>query len=314
MEKLEQFFLSKDGSTHIHMVTFSPQNKPCAIVQITHGITEHIMRYEKLAKYLTDYNILVVGIDLLGHGLSTNNNTKKMYFGPSGSWNYVLQDIDTCYQMTKEKYPDIPYIMLGFSLGSFLIRNYLITYPNKVAGSILIGTGYTSPFLLKMVLKITLKEIKKYGEETITPKINNLAFGTYNKNFKPTKTTFDWLYKSPKALEKYLADPLRGEGTSSGLFRELLNGMIYDNSSSNITKMNKNTPILILSGSADAVGDFTKGVTKFYNVLKKYNFSHLKLKIYPSLRHDILHEDEYLEVYNDILSWLDSTYSLKIFK
>lgn len=305
MEKLEQFFLSKDQKTNIHMVTYSPYHEPKAIIQIVHGVTEHISRYEEFANYFTNQNILVVGIDLLGHGLSTNNGTKKMYFGPSGSFDYVVEDINTCYKITKEKYPNIPYIILGFSLGSFLSRKYLIEYPNNLDAAIIIGTGDTSPLLLKLAKKITLKEIKKYGEESFTPKIKSLTFGTYNKKFKPNKTDYDWLCQSETSLNNYLNDNLRGEAISCGLFREMLDGMLYTNNSKNIIKMNKKIPILLLSGSQDPVGDFTKGIKKYYKKLQKNNIQNVTLKIYDNLRHDILHEDSYLTIFNDINEWLN---------
>ncbi len=306
MKKNELFFLSKDNQTNIHMVIWEPDTRVYGVIQVVHGVTEHIMRYEEFANYMNKGGIAVVGIDLIGHGLSTNNGAKKMYFGPEGSWKYVVGDLDTCFQNAKELYPDVPYVMLGFSLGSFLVRSYLIDYPGKVDGAILVGTGQIGKFLLKLARKIAIKEGLKYGEDKTTDKIRNLTFGTYNKHFKPNRTPYDWLCLSNTAVDNYIADSLRGDAMSSGLFRELLDGMKYTSEINNVKKINIMKPILLLSGQNDAVGDFGKGVIKVCNEYKKVGVQDLTLKIYNNLRHDIMHEDDRFTIYDEIYGWLHS--------
>lgn len=306
MKKNELFFLSRDNQTNIHMVMWEPEGKIYGVIQVVHGMTEHIMRYEEFANYLNKGGIAVVGIDLLGHGMSTNNGTKKMYFGPEGSWKLVVDDLDTCFQHTKELYPDVPYVMMGFSLGSFLARTYLIDYPGKVDGAILVGTGQMGDFLLQMARKIAVKEGKKYGEASTTEKIKKLTFGTYNKKFKPNRTDYDWLCASTTSLDQYIADPLRGEAMSCGLFRELLDGMKYTASKNNMKKMNLTKPVLFLSGKSDPVGDFGKGVDKAYRAFQSVGVLDVSVKMYDGLRHDILHEDNRYSIYDDIYGWLHS--------
>ena len=306
MKKSELFFLSKDNQTNIHMVIWEPDNKVYGVIQVVHGVTEHIMRYEEFANYLNKGGIAVVGIDLIGHGLSTNNGANKMYFGPSGSWQYVVGDLDTCFLHAKELYPNVPHIMLGFSLGSFLTRTYMIDYPGKVDGAILVGTGQMSNFLLNIAHKMAIKESLKYGEKAITEKIKKLTFGTYNKHFRPNRTMYDWLCASTTAVDNYINDPLRGEAMSCGLFRELLDGMKYTANFTNVKKVDVNKPILILSGKDDPVGDFGKGVNKVYNSYKKAGILDVSVKMYDNLRHDILHEDNRFAIYDDIYGWLHS--------
>ena len=310
MRKNELFFRSSDNLTNIHMVMWEPDSKAKAVVQITHGVTEHIMRYEEIAKYLTERNIAVVGIDLLGHGLSTTDE-KKMYFGGEGSWDFVVQDIKKCMEQTKELYPDVPYVLLGFSLGSYLVRTYLINYPESVNGSIIVGTGQISNFEISLALSVAKSESKKYGDSQATEKIRSLTFDTYNKKFKPNRTKYDWLCKSNDMLDNYINDPLRGTAMSSGLFREMLMGMKYTGNKNNVLKMNKNIPILFLSGSCDAVGNFGKGVNKTYQLFKSCGVKDVELKIYDGLRHDILHEDSRYDVFEKIFNWLDSKFLSK---
>ena len=300
----EIFFKSNDNKTNIHMVTWVPEGEVLGIVQINHGVSEHIGRYAEFAEFLNSHGILAVGIDLLGHGMSTNNGDKKMYFGPDGSYKVVLADIDHVVNAVKANYPNVPYTMLGLSLGSFLTRAYYIDNPNKVDGAILIGTSHLGKISYKLARFVVDKEAKKYGDEALTEKIRDLAFGTYNKYFKPNRTAYDWFCKSDRAVDEYIDDPLRGGNLSVGVFREMLNSMMYCSQVDNIGKTNKDFPVVLLSGSEDYVGDKGKGVQKALSVLKKQGLTKASMKLYPSLRHAILHEDERVVVFEDILKWL----------
>lgn len=304
MSKNELFFQSNDKLTNIHMVTWVPDGEVLGIVHVIHGVSEHIDRYDEFAKFLNSKGILVVGIDLLGHGMSTNNGNKKMYFGPEGSYKYLVDDIHHVVTQTKNNYPNVPYTMLGFSLGSFLTRTYMIDYPGIVDGAVLVGTGFISKMKYKLAMFVVGLEHKKYGDNVATEKIRELSFDTYNKKFKPNRTTHDWLCKSEGAVDLYLADPLRGENMTVGLFRELLNLMNYSCQEGNINRMNKTKPIYLLSGSDDYVGDKGKGVKQTLQLLKSSGINEVDMKLYSTLRHAILHENENDTVYNDIYGWL----------
>ena len=306
MVKNEFYYLSSDNKTQIHAVEWKPEKEIIGVIQIAHGVTEHILRYEQFAKFFTQKGFVVVGNDHLGHGTSIAKNSKPMYFGPKNSWNFVVQDIETCRKMTKEKYSDIPYVLLGFSLGSFLVRTYLIDYAKEpIDASIIMGTGYIPNFKIAIAKMIANNEAKKVGDENTSPVIKSLTFETYNKLFKPNRTECDWLCSNEKAIDEYLADPLRGKNYSAGLFIELLSGMQYTSNLKNIKKMNKKIPIFLLSGDKDPVGEFGKGVIKTFDILRKAGIENVDIKLYKDLRHDILHEENRNNIYADIYNWLE---------
>ena len=118
-------YLSSDGKTPLYGICWIPDEEPIAILQIVHGVTEYIGRYESLARYLSSNGIMVVGADLLGHGLSYIENN-KMYFGPEGSWETVVKDVSQLFNLMKESYEKLPYFIMGFSLGSFVVRHFLL--------------------------------------------------------------------------------------------------------------------------------------------------------------------------------------------
>ena len=305
MNKREFYYPSSDGKTRIHAVEWSPDESPKAILQIAHGVTEYILRYEEFAEYLTNKGILVVGNDHIGHGSSIAENTKPMYFGPEGSFKYAVDDVNTLYKTTKEKYENIPYIILGFSLGSFIVRRFLIDYPDTVDGAILVGTGQIAPIKIKIAKFIAKSEAKKHGEDNPTPMIKSLSFDNYNKLFKPNRTDYDWLCLSKTSLDKYIRDKNRGKELSAGLFREMLSGMEYTGNLENIKKMNKDIPIIFLSGEMDPVGEKGKSVKKAYSDFKKVGIEDVSMKLYKDLRHDILHEDNAEQIYQDILEFIN---------
>ncbi len=310
--KMEEFnYLSANGKTNIHAVKWTTDKKILGVIQVAHGVTEYILRYKEFAEFFTNLGFIVVGNDHLGHGKSLIDNSEKMYCGPTGSWKYIVEDIHTLTQKTKEEYPNVPYILLGFSLGSFAVRDYLQKYHKEIDGTILVGTGYNNPLILKLLLKLVNNEAKKNNEKQSTPLIHKLTFETYNQKFKPNRTEYDWLCANNIELDKYINDPNRGSDFSIGLFRELLCSMISTCNKSLINNIEKDIPILLISGGSDPVGNNGYGVKKVYKLYKKANISDVTLKIYPNLRHDILRETNSKDIMKYIYNWIKEKFKLQ---
>lgn len=304
VKKEEFYYLSADQNTKIHTVEWMPHADPVAVLQVAHGITEHILRYEEVAEYFTKQGIVVVGNDHLGHGSSIAEQSDFMY---CKKWDNLVEDVHTLQQMQRKKYPDIPYYMLGFSLGSFVVRNYLSKYPEAVDAVILMGTGMTPQFQIALAHMIVKKEAGKIGEKNSSPLIQQLSFETYNKNFKPNQTSCDWLCKDKDGLENYINDEVCGKIISAGLFRELLHGMAIAGKKETIMQMNKELPVRLISGDEDPVGEHGKGVDRVLKVFKKAGMERISMKLYPG-RHDILHEACKDIVLQDITEWIFNEY------
>lgn len=306
INKIEEKLKSADDVTELNVVKWLPDGEIKGVIQVAHGITEHAGRYEQFANYFASKGYVVVVNDIVGHGKSISDKKNKMYFGKENSWFYIVEDFHNIYKIYKEKYNNVPYIVLGFSLGSFVVRTFLCMYPEEsIDNVILVGTGCTSNLSLKIGKFVANSEAKKVGEENSTEMINKLALENYNKSFEPVKTKCDWLCSNNEALNEYLNDPLVGKDVSCGLFRELLNGMMYSNSIQNIKKMNKNLKILLVSGKNDPVGNFSKGVQKLVNIYKKVGINNVFVKFYNGLRHDIFHEENHDEIFGFIYNWIE---------
>ena len=305
MELHEFTFPSADGKTSIHATQWLPEGEPKAVLQISHGISEYILRYAPFARFLTDRGFAVVGHDHLGHGGSQIPGCPPVYFGPKGSWNKVVDDLYTRRELAGKCFPGLPYFLMGHSMGSFLARSYLIRYPGTVDGAVIMGTGQMPGAMVRAGQAVAAEEALRIGEKGCSPLVEKLAFGSYNKRFAPNRTAFDWVSLREENVDRYLADPLCGGQATVGIFRELLWGLHFIAQPENLKRMNLNTPVFFVSGAEDPVGDMGKGVTRAYRSFQKAGVRQVSLKLYPSLRHEILNEYCGAAVAEDIAHWLE---------
>lgn len=285
--KTEIFEFAGYNETDLPAYLWLPEGEVKAVLQITHGMTEHMGRYEAFAQYLCPLGIAVAGFDLRGHGKNPGD-AEVASFG-EGGWTASIADMHLFYALLQKRFPGKPHYMLGFSLGSFLLREYLTKYPGEgeIAGAIIMGTGYQPGWLLSIMMGIVKGQIKKAGFDKTTDLVRQLSFGTYNQKFKPNRTAADWLCSDETELDKYLADPLVRKDISAGLFWELLGSM----KRTGHTCAYGSLPILLISGQDDPVGDGGKGVQTICNRMKKTGMENVTIKLFPGARHDLLHEE-----------------------
>lgn len=304
MENRKEFYFpSSDGLTPIHAVEWQVEN-PIGVLQISHGVSEYALRYEPFAQYMNSKGFAVVANDHIGHGLSLADGAAPLYFGRHDGWQHVVDDVYTLRDMTGKKYPELPYFLLGHSMGSFIARTYLIRYPGTLSGAIIMGTGQQSPALILGGRAFAKIEGRRIGFDRFSPAVDQLAFGAYNKKFAPNRTPFDWLSVNEENVDAYIADPLCGDA-SVGLFFDMLGGIGFVGKQSNVNTMNVNTPILFTAGDQDPVGDMGNGVKKAYASFQKAGVRDVSLKLYPGLRHEILNESRREEVYDDLWKWIE---------
>ena len=270
----------------LHAFRCVPEGEVKAVLQLSHGMVEFIDRYKPLAEYLAGQGIVVVGHDHLGHGKSLPEGGTPVYFGDRATWETVVDDIHLLHDRLREQYPDLPILLMGHSMGSFLSRSYLIRYPGTVDAAIIMGTGWQPEMTIRggLLLAGILSGLK--GPDAVSKMVTNMAFGAYNKAFgdKP-RTPNDWLSADTDNVDRYMADPL---------------------CVGNIDRMDKNAPILLIAGQDDPVGNMGAGVRRTHDAFKRAGIKDVTLKLYPGLRHEILNEAAMRDtVYGDIGAWLD---------
>jgi alpha-beta hydrolase superfamily lysophospholipase len=282
-----------------------------AVVQIAHGMAEHAGRYERFAKTLVEAGYAVYSSDLRGHGKTVGSLDKLGHFADEKGWETVVDDLHILMGIIKKENPQLPVFLFGHSMGSFFARHYAMLYGNEIVGLVLSGTAGDPGLGGKIALLIGKREAKKKGRKAKSPTMDKLLFGMYNKAFKPNRTKFDWLSRDTAEVDKYINDPMCGKVLSAGLYCDVIKGLFFINKRDNISKIPKNLPIYLFSGTLDPVGaktpwsGKTKGVLQVYNNFVKAGIQDVTYKFYPGGRHEMLNELNREEVFKDVITWLN---------
>lgn len=294
------------GGGKIHGFRWTPAGEPAAVVQIIHGITDHSERYDQLARYLNSKGILVVAEDHMGHGKTVALGGTKGYF--DGGWDAVVEDICKLTEMTQKEYPDIPYFLLGHSMGSFLARTILCRKPDlKLSGVILSGTGWIPDPALKVGSGTAKLLCRQMGERTASKKLNDLVFGSFNIKVERKRTTYDWLSRDAVWVDAYLTDPMCGFPVTCALMRDMAGALREIQDPKALKGMNRHIPILFVSGGDDPVGGFGKAVNRTVQAFRDAGMQRVKSRIFPLCRHELHGEINRAEVFRYLHGWLRET-------
>lgn len=306
MKREDIYFDSRDNETKIHAIRWTPEGvTPVCVVQIVHGMAEHIERYEEFARFLTERGYVVTGDNHLGHGKSISQDGQKGYFCKQDPATVLVRDVHRLKKMTQEAFPGIPYYILGHSMGSFITRNYLTMYGTGIDGAIIMGTGMKARPML-MLSKAVLAVQKLFlGEKHYGKFFDKLAFGTNNQRISNPKTPFDWLTKEETEVQKYIDDPDCGFIFTLNGYRTLMEliDRCYDKKL--LKKIPVKLPILVISGLMDPVGGYGKEVEKTIESLKNAGLQKIEAKLYEQGRHELLNETERDTVMEDVYQFIE---------
>ena len=298
-------FSSSDGVHAVSAVRWLPEGQPRAVVQLVHGISEHMGRYDGFARFLTEHGFVVVGHDHLGHGRTAADPSEYGWFGEKGGWKYVVKDVRALRERTGAEFPGLPYFLLGHSMGSFVVRGYLMFWPGTVDGAILSGTGQEPPLTVAAgrVLSALLSRVK--GTKAHSPLLDSLSVGRYNKQFKSLRTSADWISRDEAVVDAYRADPLCRFLPTVGMYHDMMVGLQLLARPENLRRMDPDTPVLFFSGDRDPVGANGAGVKKVAGWFKDAGVKDLTVTLYPGGRHEMLNEINRDQVYADVLGWIE---------
>lgn len=315
MAKITEYtFASKDDRrTAIHGVKWLPEEKEVtAVLQIVHGMQEHIERYDEFARYMTDRGFAVFGHDHIGHGDSVADPGDLGIMHCSRPDDVMVRDMYTNYRIIRKEYPDKPYFILGHSMGSYLLRKFLCVGSSRlknVSGAVIMGTGTESDIALltgRMLCRL-LCIIK--GRDSKSPFIKGIMFSSkYYRKFDTTgeHPENSWLSKNAENVRKFAdpENPKDGCEFSLNGYMILLRSIFFDNRMSNIRKMNMDIPVLFVSGDQDPVGAMGKGVKRAYAKFAAAGVKDLSIRLYEGDRHEILNELDRDKVFEELYYWM----------
>lgn len=297
-------FPSKDGIHTIYATKWQSDDiSPIAILQLIHGMAEHIGRYDEFACHMAQKGYIVVGDDHLGHGRSAKEYGDYGYFCEKKAASVLVMDEHRLKEVMQKKEKELPYFMLGHSMGSLILRNYLIQYGQEIDGAILCGTPNNGSVKVGMARIISglLKLCGKNREKSAF--LDRLVFGSYNKRTEK-RTCFDWINIDEKVVDEYMNDPQCGFLFTVNGFDTMFQLSANVNKMSLLKRIPKDLPILLIAGKEDPVGNYGKGVAHVYRQYRQLGIAGAELKLYDNARHEILFEPEKDIVFADICNWL----------
>lgn len=317
--KREFTFTSGDGKTKVHGIEWKPgEGNYAGVVQIIHGMVEYVDRYDGFARFLAERGFVVLGHDHLGHGATAASPKDYGFFHKRAGNAILLRDIQRMRMLAAKRYPGLPYFILGHSMGSFLLRQYLFRYlppespsgeTGQVAkpgidGAVIMGTGTQPAMALKFGKLLCRILAVLYGWHHRSRLVDAMAFGGYYRRFMPCRTKYDWLTKDTGIVDAYGADEwCTFQFTVNGYYN-LFSSIEDACQRRNIRRMPKRLPVLLVSGEEDPVGGFGKGVDRVYRWFKAAGMRDVTETLYANDRHEILNETDRETVYQDICEWI----------
>jgi len=301
----EVTFPSKDGVHTVYGEIYTPRySAPKGIVQLSHGMVDYVGRYKALANFLTGEGYILAGNHHLGHGRSARSPEELGFFASEGGASLVVRDMHTMNKLLREKFGDLPIVVMGHSMGSFITRLYVEKHPHGIKGAIIHGTG--GPNRLLPFGRLLAKIIKKSrGEKYRSPLIKKLAFGSYNSKFPKSDGPDAWLTRDVELVADRATDKYTSFDFTVSGYLDLFSMIKESNSKEWFSNYPKELPTLIVSGDMDPVGNYGRGPDYVYKHLLISGCKSIELKMYEGARHELFNETNREEVFSDLVRWLD---------
>ncbi|PPE04086.1 alpha/beta fold hydrolase [Williamsoniiplasma lucivorax] len=304
---MREFSLRMIDGTELQVYEWSEVKDPIAIVQLVHGASEYMLRYDDFAKRMNAKGIVVVGDDHRGHGKTAQlHHLPFGFFANHHGWDKIVNDEKLVNDYIQKKYQNLPIFMLGHSMGSFMARTYAIKYSETINGLIVMGTGEHSTLACNSLGTIARIDQLIFGPKRQDKLIWKTTFAPLNKAYAKIGNANgnEWLTRDVDIQLEFKNNPLNAGCFTTSAFKDLTDGMKFVAQKKHIKLMRQDLPIFLVAGDRDPVGNYGKMVEKVQSKFISLGYKS-KIKIYPNLRHEILNEPEKLEVDRDLVEFIN---------
>ncbi len=303
-------YASHDGSSTIRALLWEPETaarpdfEPRGVVQLVHGMSEHVERYAPFAQRLCEQGFAVCANDHVGHGKSAGSAAELGHLPLNGGKDVLVEDVHTLRETVCSRYPAAPYVIFGHSMGSFVTRVYLTRHGAGVAAAVVCGTGQQPRAQSSAGKALTSVLARLHGERYVSKLVCSMGTGAYAKAVEMPRTDVDWIATDPEVVDAYVADPLCGQDFTVGGYHTLA-CLVADATNAKLArKVPSELPMLFIAGGEDPVGDCGKGVKAAAREYRRAGVRTVEEIIYPGVRHEILNEPIKEQVYADVEQFL----------
>jgi len=279
-----------------------PADEPRALLQVLHGLSEHAERYDRFARLCAAEGFTVVAHNHRGHGRGEPAMVAG-HFADDRGWERVLEDVHLVRMRALEDHGDLPCLLFGHSMGSYLAQAAVMREPDAWRALLLSGSTHAPRVSLWLGRLAAAVEAWRYGKRFPSDSLNRQAFGAFNRRFRPARTAFDWLSRDPDEVDRYVADPFCGGIPSAGLWQDLLRGMLEIGRRRNLLRIPERMPILVTGGSDDPVGG-RRGMERLVARLEATGHEAVRLRVFENGRHEMLNETNREEFEKFVIEWM----------
>lgn len=299
----DSFEMPSDAQA-IFVRRWRPEGAAKGVVQIAHGLAEHSGRYDRLAQALNRAGYAVYASDHRGHGQTAPTAADLGHFADRDGFAAVVADLWRLNRRIADEHPGLPMVLLGHSMGSFMVQDVIGRHGDALAGAVLSGSSGKPGTLAKLGALIARTERLRLGRRGRSKLLMGLSFGGFNKAFEPARTPFDWLSRDPAEVDKYIADKLCGFVCSPQLWIDLLAALNRIGRSEHLAQVPKNLPLYLVSGALDPVGGAGAGVRRLAAAYQAAGLRRVEVTLYPEGRHEPFNDSNRAQVTADLLDWL----------
>lgn len=301
------FTLPTPDGTPLHVHRWLPEGSPRGVVQLAHGMVEHVDRYAHLGERLAGQGYAVYGADHRGHGRTAAGPGDLGHLRDEGGFATAVDDLAALTDRLGQEWSGAPVVLLGHSLGSVLARAYAARYGRRLAGLILSGTTGDPGVMGRLGVRLARLECRVRGPRARSALMEALVLGPYNRAFRPNRTDFDWLSRDEAQVDAYMADELSGTRATAAFYRDLLTGVLWVGEPSTAAMMPPDLPVRIVAGEVDPVGG-AFAAAEVAALLLDAGVQDVSVRVWPGGRHEVLNETDRDEVEADLVDWLDERF------
>lgn len=299
------FSLPAPDGTVLHGRSWLPAGPPRAVVQLAHGMVEHVGRYDHLGRRLAAEGYAVLGADHRGHGATGDGPGSLAHLADEGGFARAVDDLLVVTGHAQAEHPGVPVVLLGHSMGSFLARAYAARHGDRLAALVLSGTAGHPGAIGRVGLALAELEVRLRGPRVRSRMMEALVLGPNNRPFRPNRTDFDWLSRDTARVDAYVADPLCGGHGTAAFYRDLLTGLLWVGEPAVAARVPAHLPVLVVSGEVDPVGG-ASAVAEVAGLLRAGGVRDVTERVWPDARHEVFNETDRDEVLDDVVGWLDA--------